>query len=188
VTLDPRPRGGRFGPAVIGAILIVVGIAFLLIQQLDVDIGRVGWPLFVIVPGVALLAFGLLASDDEDPVVGGMVVTIVGLLLLFQNATGLWATWAYAWALAAPAGSGAGMVLGGLRHGRGAKVREGTTQLFIGLAIFALGFLFFEGLIGLSGDRLALPGWALPAGLIVVGVGFLLSAVTRRRDESDRLA
>jgi hypothetical protein len=185
VTSAPGPRGYSIGPAVLGGILIVVGIAFLVLQQLDLDIGRVGWPLFVIVPGVALLAFGLLASDDEGPVVGGMVVTVVGLLLLVQNATGLWATWAYAWALAAPAGSGLGMILGGVRHGRGAKVREGIWQLLIGVAIFAVGFLFFEGLIGLSGDRLRLPDWAVPAGLIAAGVAFLLSAALRGREPSD---
>jgi hypothetical protein len=165
---------------VIGGILVVLGLAMLLIQQLDVDIGRLSWPFFVIVTGVVLLVVGLVASDDGDALIGGTVVTIVGLLLLFQNATGLWATWAYAWALAAPTGSGLGTILAGLKRGRRQTIRDGTTQLLTGLAIFAVGFFFFEGLIGLSGDRLALPDWMLPVALMVIGAAILLMGATGR--------
>ena len=78
-------------------------------------------------------------------VVGGTVATTVGLVLLYQNSTGHWESWAYAWALVGPAASGLGMVLWGLRTGHAGQVRNGTWGLLGGLAMFVVGFLFFEG-------------------------------------------
>jgi len=65
-----------------------------------------------------------------------------------------------------------------MRTGNGNDVRNGTWGLLGGLAIFVIGFLFFEGVIGISGQRLALPDWLLPVaviaiGLVVLGRGFL---------------
>lgn len=158
----------------------MVGIALLLLPQLNVDFGRVGWPLFIIVPGVVMLAIGLLQSFGPGLAIGGTIVTLTGLLLLFQSLTGLYATWAYAWALVSPTGSGIGMFLYGARSRSAALMRSGSWQIVTGLAIFAVGFLFFEGLIGLSGDRLSLPSWALPAALIAIGAGFLLRGLFDR--------
>ena len=50
-------------------------------------------------------------------VVGGTVATTVGLVLLYQNNTGHWESWAYAWALVGPAASGLGLALWGAAHG-----------------------------------------------------------------------
>lgn len=174
-------RRGDIGPVIIGAILVVVGIAFLVVQQLDVDLGRIGWPLFVIVPGVVLLAIGLTQSSDPGLAIAGSIVTTVGLLLFAMNLTGLWASWAYAWALVAPTGSGVGTLLHALRSGNRRLIRGGMAQIGIGLAIFLVGLLFFEGIIGLNAGRLALPEWALPAALIVLGVVFLVAALVGRR-------
>jgi len=33
-----------------------------------------------------------------------------------------------------------------------------------------IGFLFFEGVIGISGQRLALPEWLLPVAVIAIGL------------------
>ncbi|HET8586682.1 MAG TPA: hypothetical protein VFM74_02285 [Candidatus Limnocylindria bacterium] len=80
MTPAPRPRDDRFGPAVLGGILIVVGIAFLVLQQLDLDVGRVGWPFFVIVPGMVMLIVGLVATAGPGLAIGGSLITIAGLL------------------------------------------------------------------------------------------------------------
>jgi hypothetical protein len=50
-----------------------------------------------------------------------------------------------------------------------------------GLAVFVIGFLFFEGVIGLSGERLALPEWLLPAAVIFAGVVVLGRGLLQRR-------
>lgn len=183
---DERHRTGLEPPmAALGLILIVGGGALLVAQLMDVDFGRIGWPFFVIAPGVVLLLAGLASSGGLGLAIAGSIVTMVGLILFFQNATGLYATWAYAWALTGPFGSGLGIVLHGLVHRRPDTVRDGFWPLMTGLGLFAVGFVFFEGIIGLSGGRLDLPGWALPAVLILAGVGVLLWSVTGRRTPFD---
>jgi len=106
-------------------------------------------------------------------VIGGAVVTTIGLILLYQDATGHWESWAYAWALF-PAASGLGLALWAIRSGNGSEFRAGTWGLLGGLAFFAVAFLFFEGIIGLSGDRLPIADWVLP--VVVIGIGVVVLA------------
>jgi hypothetical protein len=108
-------------------------------------------------------------------------VTIVGLVLLYQNATDHWESWAYAWALVGPGGSGLGMLLYGVRSGNGKMARDGFWQIVIAIGLFVAGYLFFEGVIGISGRPLPLPGWVLPAVIIVLGVVVLIRGVTSGR-------
>jgi hypothetical protein len=77
------------GEAALGGLLVLLGIAVLLGQALELDLGRVGWPLFVIVPGLGLLGLGLATLGRLGEVLAtvGGVVTMAGLVLLVQNAT-----------------------------------------------------------------------------------------------------
>jgi hypothetical protein len=139
------------------------------------------WPLFIIGPGIVLLVLGLFLPN-VGMVIGGSVVTTLGVILAWQNATGRWESWAYVWALVGPTASGVGSFLGALRTGD-SRVRDaGLWQIVIGLALFAGFYLFFEQVIGLSGEPLPLPDWALPAFLIGIGVLILLRAVMGPRD------
>ena len=164
----------------LGAVLVVAGAILLVVQLIDFDIGALGWPLILVAIGVGLMVIGLVGGTDSGPVVGGTVLTALGLLLTFQDATGLWATWAYAWALVGPAASGLGLALHGLRTGDRSDIRNGTWGLLGGLALFAIGFLFFEGIIGLSGFDFAIAEWVLPALVIGVGVVILGRALLQR--------
>ena len=132
--------------------------------------------------GVVILVLGLFVNREQGMVIGGTVVTTVGLVLLYQNTTGRWETWAYAWALVGPAASGLGMVLWGIRSADPAEIRNGTWALLGGLGIFLVGFLFFEGVIGISGEPLPLPEWVLPAVVIAIGVVVLARGIFQRRD------
>ena len=168
--------------AAIGAVLIVIGAVLLAGQLLDVGLGDLGWPFIVIGVGVAILVIGLVVVNQSGMVVGGTVVTTVGLVLLYQDQTGRWESWAYAWALVGPAASGLGLALWGIRSGDADDVRNGTWGLLGGLAIFAIGFLFFEGVIGISGEPLPLPEWLLPAVVIVIGLVLLARGLLQRRE------
>ena len=169
------------GPGLaLGAVLVVAGIILLVAQLADVDVWNLGWPFIIIAAGVGILVFGLVSANDSGMVVGGTVTTSVGLVLAFQNATGLWATWAYAWALVGPAASGLGLLIYGLRAGDRSDIRNGTWGLLGGLGLFAIGFLFFEGIIGLSGFDLAIAEWVLPALVIGIGVVILGRALFQR--------
>lgn len=175
----PAPSSGPPGLAV-GAILVIIGGILLAGQVLDFGIGDLGWPLIVIAVGAALLLIGLFVTNESGMVVGGAVVTTVGLVLLYQSETGHWESWAYAWALVGPAASGLGLAIWGIRSGNGRDVRNGTWGLLGGLAFFAVGYLFFEGVIGISGQRLPLPEWVLPAVVIGIGVVILVRGMLQR--------
>ncbi len=185
-----QPTGGRrfgiSGTAVIGAILIAVGIIFFVGQQFEIDWGVATWPFYVVAPGLVLLAFGLTQRHGSGLTIAGSIVTIVGLILLYQNVTQHWESWAYAWALVGPGGSGLGMLLYGTRSGNAKMARGGFWQIVTALALFAVGFVFFEGVLGLSGDRWNLPEWVMPAVIIGLGVVVLVRAVLPGRGpESD---
>jgi lipopolysaccharide export LptBFGC system permease protein LptF len=167
---------------VLGAILIVVGVVFFAGQQFKVDWGDAAWPFYVIAPGLALLAFGLTQRNGSGLAVAGSIVTIVGGVLLYQNATDRWESWAYAWALVGPGGSGLGMLLYGTRSGNAKMARDGFWQVLAALGLFAVGFIFFEGVIGISGEPWPLPGWVLPAAVILLGLLVLFRGFTSRRE------
>ncbi len=173
------PQTGPSGVAV-GAILVIVGAILLGGQVLDIGLGDLGWPLIIVAVGVALLLIGLVVVNESGMVVGGTVVTTVGLVLLYQNQTGHWESWAYAWALVGPAASGLGLALWGVRSGDSKDVRNGIWGFLGGLAFFAVGYLFFEGVIGISGERLPLDDWVLPAVVIGIGVVILIRGLMQR--------
>jgi hypothetical protein len=176
---SPDTRGG----VVLGLILIALGGILLVDRLTGIDLGRFGWPLFVIVPGALVLAWGVSMAGREGIglAIGGGVTLIVGLILAVQNATGLWATWAYAWALVGPGGPGLGMTAWGLAHGDRALVTNGLRTLGTGLILFVGFGLFFEGVIGLSGPPFLTSDLG-PVALIVLGVVVIGAAVLRGRD------
>lgn len=165
----------------LGVALLLLGGALFLGQLFDIGIDDVGWPAIVIGIGLVIGVLGLVVNREEGMVIGGTVVTTVGLVLLYQNNTGNWASWAYAWALVGPAASGLGMTLWGIRTSDATQIRNGTWALLGGLAIFAVGFLFFEGVIGISGEPLPLPEWLLPVAVIGIGVVVLARGIVERR-------
>jgi hypothetical protein len=170
---------------VVGGILIVLGAVFLAERAFGINLGRFGWPLFVIVPGVLLMGASLAVSGREGSglAVAGAITTVVGAILAVQNATGLWSTWAYAWALVGPGGTGIGLIYFGLLKGYPDLASIGIRSLGGSLALFGAFFLFFEGIIGLSGDPFLVGSDLLPFGLIGLGVILLGWAVVggRRR-------
>jgi hypothetical protein len=174
-------RRGGAGTAVLGAILITVGVLFFLGQQLDLDWGGEIWPFYIVAAGIVLAAFGLAQAGASGLTIAGSIVAVVGLVLLYQEWADHYESWAYAWALVAPGGSGMGMLLHGSRFGNGRMVRDGFWQIVTAAGIFVVGFVFFEGIIGLSGNRWNLPEWVLPAVIIGLGVLVLVRAVSSGR-------
>jgi hypothetical protein len=192
----PQPAGVR-PPAqaqtppglVAGIVLVVIGVAFLLIRVADMALGAGAWPLWLIVPGLAMLA-GSLAIPPRAGLglaIPGTIIAIVGAILWVQEAYGLYATWAYAWALVAPTGPGLAMLIYGLARGDHELAADGFRTFLVGIGLF-LGFaLFFEGVIGISGHRIANLDEVLP--YILVGFGVLLvvaSLFGGRRNRRDR--
>jgi hypothetical protein len=186
---DPRRRW-LGGEAALGGLLLLLGVVVLLAQAVELDLGRVGWPFFVIVPGVVLLGLGLTASGRSGVVLAtaGGVVTMTGLVLLAQNATDRFETWAYAWTLVALVGSGIGRWLLGIVRGRHDLAASGGWLIAAGLVAFLAGAVLFEVVIGIGDDGPArgygaAGRYTLAALLILAGLALLgrrLLAVRRR--------
>ena len=164
------------GGLIIGLVLILLGGAALLVQVGGLSIG---WPIWILLPGVALVlgAVAVGGSGGSGMAAVGGIVTMVGVVLAVQEAADLYQTWAYAWALVAPGGVGAGLTVYGLLARRGEDLRGGLGALFVGMVLFLVGFLFFEGVIGLSGERFgSLTDVAVPLALVGIGVVVLVGA------------
>jgi len=160
--------------AVLGIVLMGVGIVFFLLNILDVDYGRFGWPFFIIIPGVVLFISALAVDESMGQamaITGGIIAT-AGTILFYQNLTNHWSSWAYAWALVAPASIGLAQFIFGSLIKQTKMIKEGRQLLLIGLAIFFGGFVFFELIIGISGFRLGRFGWPL----LLIALGVILLA------------
>ncbi len=162
-----------------GLALILLGIWFLAVQfrpELGLWINiEWSWPLFVVAAGVFLFVLGLL-TGEPDMAVPASVVGGIGILLYWQNATGNWGSWVYAWTLI-PGLAGIGTILSGLLGGGFRKaLRDGGGLVVISLILF----MIFASLLG--GPNLLGDYW--PVLLIALGLWMLVRLFLRPGSES----
>lgn len=175
-----------------GAILILLGIAFLMVRFIlsifDFDFGRYTWPLFIIVPGVLMFlsAFVLERQAGVTLAILGGMVTITGVILMIQNLFDLYATWAYAWALIAPTSMGLAKLLYGTLRGLGDEVKNGLAMTGVGAVIFVVAGAFFELIIDINGFGLNVSWLCLPTLLIGGGIITLIVNLIPRRNSSSQ--
>jgi len=180
VAPPPPARRGGSGIA-LGVVLVVVGLFYLAVQVAEIDLSSFGWPLFIIIPGLTLLIVGFVSLGTGAAIPGG-ILTMVGLVLAYQNSTGNWSSWAYAWALVAPGGVGVGLFLQGLRERNIGLIRQGRSLMLIALLIFLIGFVFFESILNLNGmNDLPVVRAALPALFIIIGILLLARSIRNSR-------
>ncbi len=178
--LVARATGPSSGLA-LGLVLVVVGVFFLIMRLFEIDLSTYGWPLYVIIPGLTLLIVGFFSLGTGALVPGG-IVTVTGLILAAQNATGDWASWAYAWTLVVPGGAGLGLFLQGLRVHDSKQMRLGRNLMFWSALMFMIGFVIFESIFNISGQDFGIVSRAaLPVLLIIIGVTLLARSVQRGR-------
>jgi hypothetical protein len=180
--------GSNVVGALIGAILILLGIAFLmtrfLLSVFDFDFGHYVWPLFIIVPGVLMFlsAFLLERQAGSTLAMFGGMVSMTGVVLLVQNLFDLYSTWAYAWALIAPTSMGLAKLVYGALRGWGEEVKTGLAMTGIGAAIFVVAGAFFELIVGLNGFPIHVSWLCWPSLLIGGGILTLIVNLIPRRN------
>lgn len=159
-----------------GLLLILLGLFFLAYQVMPDQLAwlriDMSWPLIVVAVGAGLLIFGLLVGAP-GMAVPACIVGGIGALLYWQNATGNWDSWAYAWTLI-PGFVGIGTILAGLL-GEG-RLRDALEGGFWMITISAVMFAIFGSFLG--GMNLFGPYW--PALLILLGAIILVRNLIRR--------
>ncbi len=161
-----------------GLLLVLAGGLFLA-AQFYAPFGawveaNLAWPWIIIGVGAAMLLLGLIFRQP-DLIVSACVVGGVGGLLYWQNSTGNWDSWAYAWALI-PGFAGIGNLLSSpFRSSPRKSITEGIDSLVASAVLFTI----FSSFLG--GRNLLGAYWPLA----LVGAGLLLilrSLVFKRTD------
>lgn len=162
--MEPSRRSGLVG----GLILILLGGAFLAAQfvpglQTWVR-AEDSWPLIIV--GVGVLLFVLAIALSTPPLfVPGCIVGGIGWILFYQNATGNWESWAYAWTLI-PGFVGLGVVIASLMESRAKKdFAYGLWLMLISL----VAFVFFGSFLGLGRFSPYWPVLLILGGLLILG-------------------
>lgn len=161
----------RSAIGLLGGLFIAAGIFFLVGEMLDLRLGTNFWPLFIIVPGVALFVVTLFLDEEIGvalSIVSG-ITTMSGLILLVQAITGYWSNWPYAWTLLFPTAIGLGLLAYGVGKNKPDLRRAGWSTTKIGLALFLVFAAFFEFILEFGGFGLRF-GWPL----LLVALGLLL--------------
>ena len=181
------------GLAVAGAVLVVAGVGWFVAREIRLDpfapIADAGWPFFVIIPGVILMLSSLIPKPPGGVgfAIAGSILTAVGLVLLYQEQTAHWESWAYAWALVGPGAAGLGMLVYGLIFDQRDLVSAGLRLATIAAAIFVAGFWFFETVFATGRAPVDLGAW-WPVAIIVAGLAVLaigLASGGRRNEAMD---
>ncbi len=156
---------GRIAAALV---LILLGAWFLAVQLVPslqaFAFNRTNWPLAIVGVGILLALIGLV-TWVPDLLVPASIVSGIGILLYWQNLTGNWESWAYAWTLI-PGFIGVGVFLASLLHGRAMEALTAGGWLVL---ISAFLLLIFGSFLG--GPVLLGAYW--PVLLILLGVIFL---------------
>ena len=168
-----------------GFALFTVGLLLLVSRGLGFDpmAGQSVWPLYIIVPGLGLLAYagtGQNLSKGLAPF--GMMVTLTGCLLAYQGWADHFQSWAYMWILVGPFALGAGWMLHGIMHDDNRTLADGRKLVAASLVTLAVFAAVFELVFNISGYGLSvdLPsGLMLPLVLIIVGGAILLRQMKR---------
>lgn len=169
--MNSRRRTSLIG----GLILVLLGgwlLALQIVPGLEtlIDV-EFSWPLFIIAAGVILLIFGLV-TGAPGMAVPACIVGGIGVLLYYQNATGNWESWSYAWALI-PGFVGIGAILAGiLGENPRQSIRDGLNMIVISAVLFVVFGSLFGGL-NLLGDY-----W--PVLLILLGLWILVQPLLRK--------
>jgi len=169
--MSQQQRMGLVG----GVILVLLGAWLLAVQfvpglenVINIDFT---WPWIIITIGLLIFVFGL-AVGEPGMAVPACVVSGIGLILLYQNTTGNWESWSYAWTLI-PGFVGVGSVISGLLgDDRRRSIGDGLNLMVISAVLFLI-FGSFLGGLELLGDY-----W--PVLLILLGTWLLLQPVFRR--------
>ena len=157
------------GPLVGGTLLIALGLLSVASQLFrNVVNWSYLWPLTIILFGGLFFAGMFLGGRRVSGLaIPGTIIGGIGLLLLYQNLTGHWESWAYSWSLIVVL-VGIGIYIAGAYGGFEGQKRAGLKVMKIGLILFVIFGAFFEMIFSLD-NALGFRSLLFPAMLILLG-------------------
>jgi hypothetical protein len=179
--MDSNNAKGRVS-SILGVVLVVLGALFLIGRVFNVDIGRFVWPFFIIGPGLMFFAGMMLGKKPAGPLaIPGSIVTMTGLILLYQSVFNVWGSWAYIWTLIIPTSIGIGLVINGMWSDVPSLKEKGAGLIRVGIVMFlGFGALFELMLFPLFSDgmgRATLNSFLWP----LLRIGIRVSLLRRRQ-------
>ncbi|MBE3133256.1 MAG: hypothetical protein IMZ55_07265 [Acidobacteria bacterium] len=175
--MEPKARSALG----VGTLLIVLGVFFLVTRIVPNILAPFSWPWIVIGVGAAFM-IAALVSWTPGLTVPACIIGGIGGILLWQNSSGLWGTWSYAWALI-PGFVGVGVFISEVMEGRPLKgLIDGGTPIVVS----AILFFVFGSLLGRHVGGFPEIGnwWAV--GLILIGVLVVLRPLVGRRNKGEK--
>jgi hypothetical protein len=158
------------GTLIVGSLLIVFGLLALAGQVFrGLHFWSSFWPFIVIGVG-AMFFFGMFAGGKSVSglAIPATIITVVGLILFYQNLTGHWESWSYGWTVILIS-VGLGIFIMGAYGGDDEQRKSGLKVMRVGLILFILFGGFFE-MIFSSAARFGLRQAVFPVALILLGL------------------
>ena len=158
-----------------GTVLIAVGVLSLLSQIFsNLNFWGFIWPFFVMGFG-AMFYIGMFAGGKSVSglAIPATIITTIGLILFYQNITGHWESWSYAWSVIVFA-VGLGIYIMGLYGEDEGQRTSGKGVMKVGVILFIIFGGFFE-MIFSAGARFGLRQFIFPAGLILLGLYLIIN-------------
>ena len=172
-------RNRNITGAVIGIILILIGLFALFGQNLVFWNAEYLWPLIVVGLGAAFLITMLVGDKSLGGLaIPGSILITIGLILFVMNLTNTWEAWSYCWALIVFA-VGAGIWINGFRNDLPELKQRGSTTMRTGLVLFMVFGVLMEFIFSLSGQANlgSLLLWSIL--LAVVGAYLLVTRILK---------
>ena len=175
--MEPKARSALG----VGTLLILLGIFFLVTRIVPNILAPFSWPWIVIGIGAAFMIASLV-SWTPGLAVPACIIGGIGGILLWQNTSGLWGTWSYAWALI-PGFVGVGVFISEVMEGRPLKgLIDGGTPIVVSAILF---FVFGSMLGRQVGGFPPIGNW-WAVGLILIGVLVVLRPLIGRRHKGEK--
>jgi len=137
------------------------------------------WPMWTIGAGLIVLFIGLF-TNAPGMAVPAAIISGIGGILYYQNATGNYASWSYMWTLI-PGFVGVGSILAGLLGEHTRRNLNSGLRLIVTSTVLFLIFATFFGGLSILGE------YGLPIVLILLGLYVLVRGFFRggRRDSDE---
>jgi len=175
----------RKGSATFGVLLILAGAWFLAVELIpsfnEWYTQFADWPFWVIGPGVVFL-FAAVISGVSALAIPGAIISGIGGILYYQQTTGDWQSWSYAWALISGF-VGIGIFVMHLLDGKVKKAfKEGGNLVLTSAVTFMLFGSFMRSIFGQE----PFFGEYWPVLIIVWGVWMLVRPMFRGKKKSKK--